>query len=381
VRLEHARGALVTGGELRFHDGRHIGTLLSGTTLPAGTPATPAYYDYHPRTVAASLFLREEFELAPAWQASADLAWRHAGYAMRGDRFDGIRFDQRYDFLSPRVGLHWRPTGAWQAFASWSEASREPAFRDLYDAEGVGSRPLYRVVDIAAGIYRDPLIRPEHVQDLEVGASWRTEHAALALNLYRMDLRDELVYAGQFDTDLGYPILGNAARSVHQGVELEGRLLRALPHEARLELDGNASLGDHHFVEYRERYGPTPTDEVSYDGQPLGLVPATLANAGARLSWGGASLRLEAQHAGRVYADNTGRESASFPARTVWNGALTVSGRVLGNLASATLRGFNLGDARYVTTGYMDYDRTGTLVPHGMPAATRSWLAEVRLDW
>ena len=34
ARIEHAGGALTAGGELRFHDGRHIGTVLGGQGLP-----------------------------------------------------------------------------------------------------------------------------------------------------------------------------------------------------------------------------------------------------------------------------------------------------------------------------------------------------------
>jgi hypothetical protein len=45
------------------------------------------------------------------------------------------------------------------------------------------------------------------------------------------------------------------------------------------------------------------------------------------------------------------------------------------------MRGLNLGDLRYATTGYMDVDRHGDYVPHTMPAATRTWLAELRLEF
>jgi len=65
----------------------------------------------------------------------------------------------------------------------------------------------------------------------------------------------------------------------------------------------------------------------------------------------------------------------------VWNGALSAAGRVAGARTTFTVRGFNLGDLRYATTGYMDFDSHGALVPMLMPAATRSWLAEVRVDW
>jgi outer membrane receptor protein involved in Fe transport len=189
VRFEHAGGALVVGGELRAHDGHHWGEVLGGTPLPPGAGLDTRYYDYHPRTLAAGLFAREEWQARERWLVTADLAWRHQSYAMRGDRFDGIRFDQPYDFAIPRLGLTWSPRADLSAFASWSYSSREPAFRDLYDAEGAGSLPLYAVVDVARGVYRDPLIRPEHVQDWEAGAAWRGAASSASVTVFRMDFR------------------------------------------------------------------------------------------------------------------------------------------------------------------------------------------------
>ena len=381
ARYAYAGGALTVGGELRFHDGRHIGSVIAGDPLPPGTLNPSTYYDYHPRTLAAGLYARWEWNLPHALRATSDASWRHAGYALRGDHFDGVRFDQRYDFGAPRFALSWQPSPRWQAFASYAFASREPAFRDLYDAEGVGSVPLYRRVNVVAGVYEDPLVRPEHVNDYELGGTVRAGTASLTANLYRMDFRDELVFAGQFDTDLGYPITGNAARSVHQGVELAATASRRFARGLELAFDGNTTLSDNHFLEYRERYGPTPADEVSYDGKPLGFAPAAMANAGARASWHGLAARIEAQHAGRVFVDNTGTDANSIAPRTVWNGAVSASGRVAGTQATLALRGFNLGDLRYATTGYMDLDARGLLVPHVMPAATRSFLAEARVEW
>jgi hypothetical protein len=106
-----------------------------------------------------------------------------------------------------------------------------------------------------------------------------------------------------------------------------------------------------------------------------------MANAGVRAGWHGVSARIEAQQTGRIFVDNTGTDANSIAPHTVWNGALTAAGRVAGTRASATLRGFNLADLRYSTSGYMDLDSRLALVPTLMPAATRSWLAEVRVEW
>jgi iron complex outermembrane receptor protein len=380
LRIEHAAGELTLGGELRAHDGHHVGTLLSGEGLTPGTPPQPSYYDYHPRTLAAGLFAREAWDARSNVRVTADVAWRHQQYAMRDDRFEGIRFDQSYDFALPRLGVNWQPAARWSVFASWAAASREPAFRDLYDAEGVGSLPLYRVVNVAAGIYSDPLVKPEHVQHLEAGGEWSGRDVSVRANVYHMDFRDELVYAGQFNTDMGYPILGNAARSVHQGLELAARAGRTLG-AARAELDANLTLADNHFVRYTEHYGPTSADDVSYDDKPIGFSPARMANVAARVLWHGLSAEAEAQYAGRIYVDNTGSDAASIAPRTVVNAVLGAARDLGGANVALTLRGFNLGDVRYETGGYMDYDEHGALVPMLTPAATRSWLAGLRVTW
>jgi len=300
---------------------------------------------------------------------------------MRDDMFDGIRFDQSYDFALPRLGLTWTPRADVTTFASWSQARREPAFRDLYDAEGVGSVPLYRVVDVAAGVYDDPLVRPEKVNDFEAGASWRGRAAAATVNLFRMDFRDELVYAGQFDTDLGYPIIGNAARSVHQGVELAGRIEGALGDAGvRGALDANATLSDNHFDEYREVYGSTPADVVSYDGNAIGFFPAVMGNLAGRLSWNGITLGADVRYVGRIYVDNTETESASIEPHTVVNALGAWRIPWAGTHVRLGVRVFNLFDETYETGGYMDYDAMGNLVPHLVPAAKRNVLAEVRVE-
>ena len=405
-RLELERGNyhITFGGEIRAHDGRHIGTVISGSGLPPGTAPDHRYYDYHPRTLAAGLFVREEWTPGRAWAWTLDLAWRHQGYLMRDDRFDGVHFDQSYDFALPRLGARWTFRNDASMFAAAGHSRREPAFRDLYDAEGAGSVPLI--------VNGHPLVRPERVNDYELGVEWgrllRLGHTKLqsSANLFRMDFTDELVYAGQFNTDLGYPILGNAARSVHKGIELTGSASfgheegssgylseggpqaysRAIPFgwggHPELAIDANATLSNNRFIEYREIYGPTPADVVSYDGNAIGFFPAVMGNLSVRGGWRGVTLGVEAQHAGRIYLDNTESKDASIAARTVLN--LTGTYRLPVPGARSTqigLRVFNLFDKKYETGGYMDYDALGNLVPQYIPAATRNFLGELRVEW
>ncbi len=374
ARFTQRRGAFTLGGELRFHDGHHVGTVLSGSGLPPGTPPGIEYYDFHPRTLAAGVFAREEWDWTRALRVTADLAWRHSGYDFRDDRFDHVSFTQTYDFALPRLALAWTASPSLAAFASVAYASREPALTDLYEGEAVGSAELIR--------NGRPLVQPEHVTDAELGGTWRSGGAGVTVNLFRMDFRDELVSAGQYDTDLNEPITGNAARSIHQGAELAGTL--AIPAGvARVELHANATVSDNHFVRYTEHWGPTSADDVNYDGKALGFFPATMVNGGGRLAWRGLTAGLDAAYTGRIYVDNSETKANSIPPHTVLDAQVGASRTVGAQRVEATLRVLNLLDREYATGGWVDYDPTtpGNWVPWLTPAAKRNWIASLRMDW
>jgi len=391
VRFTQDHGALTFGGEIRAHDGHHTGEVLSGGTLPPGTAPDVGYYDYHPRTLAAGLFVREERRLPRSLTATLDLAWRHQEYHMRDDVFDHIQFDQTYDFALPRVALGWSPKGALSAFASWSYASREPSFQDLYDGEGVGNVPLFANADVVTNTYGDPLVKPEHVSDWELGGTWHagsvttsggSNALSATLNLFRMDFSDELVFAGQYNTDLGYPILGNAARSVHQGIEAALRAERSFAPRASIGLEGNATLSDNHFIHYQEVYGLTSADTLRYDGNQLALFPAVMANATGRVVYGTIAVGADLQYASRIYVDNSQSVLASIGPHTIVNLWEAWRRPVMGaKLLELTLRIQNALDIHYATSGYMDYDAAGNLVPQFTPAATRSLLLQARVDF
>lgn len=390
LRLEHGAGAVTVGGELRANDARRWGALRSGDGPPPGTGPDHRYYDYHPRTFAASLFVREEWSPRQDLLVTGDLRWRHQRYRLADDRFDRLHFTQRYDFANPRLGVTWTPREDLRLFASWAAAAREPAFRDLYDAEGAGNLPLYRVADPATSTFRDPLIDPERVSSWEAGATWRRPWGAFAANAFRMDFRDELVFAGQFDTDLGYPILGNAARSVHQGLELAGRAARGLG-PVRLELDANATLSDNHFVDFVQfdtRFVPASgggdsavSVPVDFGGNAIGQFPATIANLAATLRWRGVALTWETQALGRMYLDAREDRDASIGPHALSNAALALRLPAGGSAAELSLRVNNVFDRLTESGGYTYGDGYGNTYVELYPAATRNWLAQVRLEF
>jgi outer membrane receptor protein involved in Fe transport len=254
-------------------------------------------------------------------------------------------------------------------FVAWSASRREPAFRNLFDAEAAGSRPLFRD--------GSPISRPERVNDFELGATWRSSRATASVNVFRMDFRDELVDY-QFNSDFNTWITVNAARSLHQGVELAGRVEAAPGPRTRLSLDANATLSDNHFVSFTDVQADGY--EVRQDGRTIGFFPGSLANLDGRASWQALTLGLTAQYAGSMYLDNGEAASIAPHARL---DALAAGRLPLGpgSRAEITLRVTNMLDARYSTGGYWDYDSAGNYVPLYVPAATRGWLTQVTVGF
>jgi len=379
ARFRHERGELIAGGEIRAHDGHHTGTVITGAALPPGTEPDHLYYDYHPRTLSAGLYLREEYRAASAFTVTADLAWRHQSYSMRGDVFGGVRFDQSYDFLLPRVGLTYLRSPEVRWFASWALSHREPTFLNLFNPEAAGSLPNYAVRDPATNTYQDPYSRPERVNDYELGVAWSRGRVSATANLFRMDFRDELVDY-QFNSDLAYYLTTNAARSLHQGMELSARGDLSPGPGTRLVIEAGATLGDNHFVSFQEQVDPLTV--IDHDGKALGSFPAVLANASARLEWHGASLTPEVTYTGRIYLDQNEDVSASAAPRTLLNlsgGYRLPFGQ--GSGVELGVRVLNLLDKRYETGGYFDYDASGNYVPHYIVAAERNAIAELKVDW
>ena len=385
---QQPHGTLIVGGEMRWHDGHHYGAIQSGSNLPPGTGPNPLYYDFHPRTFSGGIFAREEWNPSAAFSVTADAAWRHQSYDMRGDNFDGVNFIQSYDFFLPRLGLAWQPgKRAVALFASWAQTSREPALQNLYDGEDYPSAPLFAHQDPATHTWTDPLIRPERVNDFEVGAAWSGGSsrapdgasgpaAALTVNLFRMDFRDELVDAGQFNTDLGVPEVANAARSLHEGVELAGMAARSLGRTSRAVLDGNATFSDNHFIDYVE-YDDLGNPST-FNGNTIGLFPDLLVNLELRVESTRGWLAAATHSAGRMYMDNSQENSRSIDPHTVLDLSGGTGFRLGASRLDLTVRLLNATNLFYDASGY-GYTYLGVRYAEYIPAATRNYMAQVSM--
>lgn len=319
VSWDHAGGSLTAGAELTFHRGEHRGEITDGLVCTgAGADpcdvteplaGDPLLYAYDNTKKTYTLFARER--LSPSSSVAVDLelqATRHE-YAMRNDRVRGYSYDASYDFLSPRVGANWNVTDRWNVYARAAAGKSEPYFSNVWDPEDAYADPraLFAGLDPASRRLTDPGARPETYRSVEAGFGWRDGADRLKANVYRIDFRDEFVYAGGLDED-GVPITTNAGRSVHEGVELEGAF--RLPGE--IDLSGYAAFSRDVLKRYVLLDGPLPLD---WSGNRVALFPDSMARVAVARAFGAVRLEASARRVGTIYTDNSENERKDPAAR------------------------------------------------------------------
>jgi len=345
-------------------------------------------YDYTGRVNAQSLFAQETYQPWRDLTLTGSLQWRHTRYAIGRDLLNGYDFRLRYSFLNPRLGVNWTVTPRLNLFGSFAHVQAEPILTEIYRADDPTAVPLFRVLDPANGVYEDPLVDPETLNDWELGVDVSGRGVRLRATGYWLDFRNEIVPNGRIGPT-GVPITGNAARSTHAGVELEFETLN----RTGLSLSGNLTLSRNRFDDAREYLDATTY--LDHGGNTIAGFPGRMANITAAYRRGPVAISATMVDVGRQYLDNTednrkdpslrdapGYQKKVVEPSTVLNAALSIDvGRGLARglgVRSLTLdvRGMNLTDLRYETAGYVYAD-----VPYFYPAARRNAFVGLRAEF
>jgi iron complex outermembrane receptor protein len=224
-----------------------------------------------------------------------------------------------------------------------------------------------------------------------------------------MDFRNEIVNNGQLD-NVGAPIAGNAAKSVHRGIEIEFEydlfsLFKAnKPSYNSLLLSGNLTFSENYFKDYIELLGRDSIGNIiygnDYSGNKILLNPQLISNLSLNLrTEKGINAYISMQYISKQYLDNSENEKKNPSKRLipgyvdkVINPYTIINGGVSVDLVSLLKSQFlikyfknielgirvnNIFDVEYESTGNIDF--TGT--PNWIPAAKRNYFAELKLNF
>jgi iron complex outermembrane receptor protein len=406
VSWSHAGGELTAGLELLLHTGRHDGDVTSGALCsdPSCTTATPLasslpLYDFTNRKQTTNLFVREELRLGAKANLNLELQATRHRFSMGDDQVRGISWDATYDFLTPRIGANWNIDDRWNLYGQITKTESEPTFNSVFNPEDPASDPAqaFKSYDAAKNRYSDPYAEPEKLTSYELGAGYVRGATRFKLNVYRMQFRDEFVFAGGLDDD-GVPITRNAGASVHQGIEFqgEGRLPGAV------DLSGYVAFS-RDVLEDDTLYSPDGLGTVyviDYSGNRIALFPDRTARLAVARTFGPVRVELSGRHVGTIYLDNSQNERKT-PANRDVPGYVNkqidpftlVAAQAVADLSryvkrkdgslTLRLRVDNLLDSQVAQFGYSyPIDAAYTdFYSEFYPAATRSWMLGVTFSF
>ncbi len=371
VTWAHDGGRLTFGGEIRSHRSLHWGRIQWAEGLPANLDPDRRYYEYKGGKDVASAHVQEMYELTSAITIMGNVNLVHSRYRLWDEAFAGNDFTVGYNFVNPGLGVNLNLAREWNVYASINRVQREPRLKNLYDAaeSSGGATPQFATRTDGSYDVSRPLVTPEEMTDIELGAGWAHGGFRLLLNGFLMDFRNEIVKSGQLDR-FGQPVTGNAPRSLHLGLEATA-FWQVLP---TLDLNANFTMSRDRLEDYAvwDVVDGTPV-VTNLAGNRIAGFPELLANAMVTWRLGGFRTSLQWKHVGRQYTDNTQSEAAMVDASDVFSLSMGLRLEGLAGVRGieARLNVINLFDTLYAQAGEGD---------QYFPAAERNLLFDIAVD-
>lgn len=316
LSIKHPSGELIVGGELRFHNSVHWGSLNYGENLPAGITKDYRYYYYEGVKDIFNIFLNENYKLNDYVNILAEVQFAYHNYKLRNEKYLNNEFEIGNLFINPRIGLNYKYNNRINLYFSYANVSREPNLKNYYDAaeSSDGVIPQFELDKNGNYDFLKPLVKPENMNGFELGANYSFNNIASSLNLFYMLFNDEIVKKGQVDR-FGQPVTGNMDRTIHYGIE--GTLNYKLNQSWEFVLNGSLSKNyissGSTFIKYRDsQSGIKKTTQLNLAGNRISGFPDVTFNALIKYNYDGFYSQIAIKYVGDFFTDNYDKNLLSY---------------------------------------------------------------------
>ncbi|OIQ29994.1 MAG: TonB-dependent receptor [Bacteroidetes bacterium MedPE-SWsnd-G2] len=192
--------SVIFGGSYSSYDGDHFGEVI-WSQYASDSEIRDHYYDGNGKKTDGNMFAKGTYNLNTKWSVYGDLQYRFIDYKTTGITSDlvALEIDKDYQFFNPKLGVTFELNEGHNFYLSYARANREPNRTDFEN---------------------NPNIKPEELNDFEIGWRHKTNKLAFNANAYFMLYDEQLVLSGAID-DVGNPIRTNSGKSSRIGLELE----------------------------------------------------------------------------------------------------------------------------------------------------------------
>ncbi|PIP78777.1 MAG: TonB-dependent receptor [Ignavibacteria bacterium CG22_combo_CG10-13_8_21_14_all_37_15] len=315
IQLNHSNGVLTSGLEFRSHRSLHYGSIVSAENITNAHIINYRYYEFNGGKDIINVFVNEQYKVNEQIGLLGELQIAYNKYRLSNEKFIGRDFSIKHSFFNPRLGINYKFTDAASAYVSFARVSREPRLNDYYNAveSSGGAVPQFEVNNNGNYDYTKPLVKPETMNSFDLGYSMIQKDFQINLNLFYMSFENELVKNGRLDI-FGAPIMGNAKRTIHSGMELSSSVK---PGEY-LQIIFNATYSQNKineattFIAAYDQQGNSLYRDLPLNGNSIGGFPDFLLNASIRYSIENLYIQLDGKYVGKFFSDNYGAKLPSY---------------------------------------------------------------------
>ena len=189
---------VIVGGAWNKYEGDHYGKVIWARN--AGTSELGDYYydDYSSKTD-GNIFAKANYQFTEKLSFYGDLQYRNVHY--KANSAETGLVNDTFHFFNPKAGLNFEINSKNTLYFSYARANREPNRTD----------------------YEGGNVKPEKLNDFELGWRFNSEKFQLNSNLYYMGYKDQLILTGRLD-DVGAPIRANTEKSYRLGFEVDATI-------------------------------------------------------------------------------------------------------------------------------------------------------------
>lgn len=308
LNIQHSNGDLTVGGEFRTHSSVHWGSINFAENLPSGITKDYRYYYYEGGNNILNLFAHENYNLNSKLNLLAELQLAYHQYSIDNEKYVGNNFKIDGLYLNPKIGLNYKPDEDLSTYVSFARVTREPRLKNYYYAaeSSAGEIPQFELDANGNYDFSKPLVDPETMNDLEIGATLKKENVSLNLNLFYMIFNNEIVKNGTVDR-FGQPVTGNMERTIHSGVEFSSVVKAG----DNIEFVLNGSYSKNYisdgktFIKYKDPVsGNKLIVPLDLSDNRISGFPQVTFNGILNLNYNKFFLQFAAKYVGDFYSDN-----------------------------------------------------------------------------
>jgi iron complex outermembrane receptor protein len=286
------------GNSYNIYDGDHYGYVIWQKFNPDAD--SHEWYTNNALKKDFNIFAKAQYSLTKQISAFADVQFREINYTLFGTDDDALKLDESYnwEFVNPKIGVHYTIDTKSNMFVSYATSNREPARSDLLDSRNTTN------------------LTHETLYDFEFGYQYARAKYAFAINMYNMYYKNQLVLTGKVN-NVGSALKENVPESYRRGIEL----IAAVRPYKEVEWNGNMTLSKNkitNYIEYATNYNENWEEQTiitKHGTTDISYSPSLVAtNAFRMYPHKNMSFGFISKYVGEQYIDNTSNEERKLDA-------------------------------------------------------------------